>query len=165
MTCWVSFKHLCACIRHTYASQFILCQLINYRIRILPFVSQFCIVSYVYLSVCDEAHRLKNRENQTSKALFSLPCKRRVLLTGTPMQNDLQEFFAMVDFSKFCSLCKIMNRSFEYDLWLAIWIVLHSNNIVVSPPNSVSSPNPSQSWRSWNAGRIQEELPLPDSPW
>jgi DNA repair and recombination RAD54-like protein len=56
----------------------------------------------IYFAVCDEAHRLKNRENQTSKALFSLPCKRRVLLTGTPMQNDLQEFFAMVDFSEFC---------------------------------------------------------------
>jgi DNA repair and recombination RAD54-like protein len=51
------------------------------------------------LLVCDEAHRLKNSENQTSKALASLPVKRRVLLTGTPMQNDLQEFFAMVDFT------------------------------------------------------------------
>lgn len=51
------------------------------------------------LLVCDEAHRLKNRENQTSMALASLPCKRRVLLTGTPMQNDLEEFFAMVDFT------------------------------------------------------------------
>jgi len=51
------------------------------------------------LMVCDEAHRLKNRENQTSKALFSIPVKRRVLLTGTPMQNDLEEFFAMVDFT------------------------------------------------------------------
>lgn len=50
------------------------------------------------LLVCDEAHRLKNKDNQTSRALFSLPCRRRVLLTGTPMQNDLQEFFAMVDF-------------------------------------------------------------------
>ena len=39
------------------------------------------------LLVCDEAHRLKNSENQTSKALNSLPVKRRVLLTGTPMQN------------------------------------------------------------------------------
>jgi len=39
------------------------------------------------LLVCDEAHRLKNRENQTSRALDSLPVKRRVLLTGTPMQN------------------------------------------------------------------------------
>jgi DNA repair and recombination RAD54-like protein len=51
------------------------------------------------LLVCDEAHRLKNRENQTSMALSSIPCKRRVLLTGTPMQNDLEEFFAMVDFT------------------------------------------------------------------
>lgn len=51
------------------------------------------------LLICDEAHRLKNRENQTSQALASLPVKRRVLLTGTPMQNDLQEFFAMVDFT------------------------------------------------------------------
>jgi len=51
------------------------------------------------LLVCDEAHRLKNRENQTSQALASLPVKRRVLLTGTPMQNDLEEFFAMVDFT------------------------------------------------------------------
>ena len=51
------------------------------------------------LLVCDEAHRLKNSENQTSRALNSLPVRRRVLLTGTPMQNDLQEFFAMVDFT------------------------------------------------------------------
>jgi DNA repair and recombination RAD54-like protein len=39
------------------------------------------------LLVCDEAHRLKNSDNQTSRALHSLPVKRRVLLTGTPMQN------------------------------------------------------------------------------
>lgn len=51
------------------------------------------------LLVCDEAHRLKNSDNQTSRALHSLPVKRRVLLTGTPMQNDLQEFYAMVDFT------------------------------------------------------------------
>jgi len=51
------------------------------------------------LLVCDEAHRLKNRENQTSMALNSLKVKRRVLLSGTPMQNDLEEFFAMVDFT------------------------------------------------------------------
>jgi DNA repair and recombination protein RAD54 and RAD54-like protein len=51
------------------------------------------------LLVCDEAHRLKNSENQTAKALSCLPVKRRVLLTGTPMQNDLQEFYAMVDFT------------------------------------------------------------------
>ena len=39
------------------------------------------------LLICDEAHRLKNSDNQTSKALNSLRVRRRVLLTGTPMQN------------------------------------------------------------------------------
>ena len=51
------------------------------------------------LLVCDEAHRLKNSDNQTSRALDSLPVKRRVLLTGTPMQNNLEEFYAMVNFT------------------------------------------------------------------
>ena len=32
-------------------------------------------------------------------ALASLPCKRRILLSGTPMQNDLEEFYAMVNFT------------------------------------------------------------------
>ena len=32
-------------------------------------------------------------------ALSTLQCRRRVLLTGTPMQNDLNEFYAMVDFT------------------------------------------------------------------
>jgi DNA repair and recombination protein RAD54B len=51
------------------------------------------------LLVCDEAHRLKSAGgNQTIAALQGCPARRRVLLTGTPIQNDLGEFFAMVDF-------------------------------------------------------------------
>ncbi|KAJ8504198.1 hypothetical protein OPV22_005084 [Ensete ventricosum] len=51
------------------------------------------------LLICDEAHRLKNDQTLTNRALASLPCKRRILLSGTPMQNDLEEFFAMVNFT------------------------------------------------------------------
>lgn len=51
------------------------------------------------LFVADESQRLKNMENQTFRALNSLPVKRRVLLTGTPMQNDLTEFYSMVEFT------------------------------------------------------------------
>ncbi|GBG28207.1 DNA repair protein, putative [Hondaea fermentalgiana] len=50
------------------------------------------------LLICDEAHRLKNDQTQTSKALDLLHTRRRVLLSGTPMQNDLEEFYAMVNF-------------------------------------------------------------------
>ncbi|KAF5448145.1 hypothetical protein F2P56_028703 [Juglans regia] len=51
------------------------------------------------LLICDEAHRLKNDQTLTNRALATLPCKRRILLSGTPMQNDLEEFFAMVNFT------------------------------------------------------------------
>ncbi|KAK9834193.1 hypothetical protein WJX81_007238 [Elliptochloris bilobata] len=51
------------------------------------------------LLICDEAHRLKNDQTLTNKALDSLACRRRVLLSGTPMQNHLDEFYAMVSFT------------------------------------------------------------------
>ncbi|KAK7405812.1 hypothetical protein VNO78_07422 [Psophocarpus tetragonolobus] len=51
------------------------------------------------LLICDEAHRLKNDQTITNRALAALPCKRRILLSGTPLQNDLEEFFAMVNFT------------------------------------------------------------------
>ena len=51
------------------------------------------------LLVCDEAQRLKGRKTQLSAALGSLRCARRILLTGTPVQNDLDEFFALADFA------------------------------------------------------------------
>ncbi|KAL4440282.1 hypothetical protein ABPG75_003283 [Micractinium tetrahymenae] len=50
------------------------------------------------LLICDEAHRLKNDATLTNRALDSLACQRRVLLSGTPLQNRLDEFYAMVSF-------------------------------------------------------------------
>lgn len=43
------------------------------------------------LLICDEAHRLKNNETLTNRALSAIDCPRRVLLSGTPMQNHLDE--------------------------------------------------------------------------
>ncbi|XP_060591362.1 DNA repair and recombination protein RAD54B-like [Ruditapes philippinarum] len=50
------------------------------------------------LIVCDEGHRLKNTNIKTTSLIMSLPTQRRVVLTGTPIQNDLQEFFSIVEF-------------------------------------------------------------------
>lgn len=72
------------------------------------------------LIVCDEGHRLKNAGNKTSSVfhwyfqlmrnssmysfalksqlLSQLNTNRKVLLTGTPVQNDLKEFFTLADF-------------------------------------------------------------------
>lgn len=51
------------------------------------------------LLILDEAHRLKNGDCLTTRTLNSIPCARRLLLTGTPMQNDLKEFYAMMNFT------------------------------------------------------------------
>ncbi|KAI0345154.1 DNA repair protein, SNF2 family [Trametopsis cervina] len=51
------------------------------------------------LLLCDEGHRLKNSESLTFTALDSLNVKRRVILTGTPIQNDLSEYFSLLNFA------------------------------------------------------------------
>jgi hypothetical protein len=35
------------------------------------------------LLICDEAHRLKNKETKTAIALAALPTRKRILLSGT----------------------------------------------------------------------------------
>ena len=48
--------------------------------------------------ICDEGHRLKTVKNKSAKAIEALNTPRRVILSGTPIQNDLGEFYAMVNF-------------------------------------------------------------------
>jgi DNA repair and recombination RAD54-like protein len=48
--------------------------------------------------VCDEAHRLKNTETKVWKELITLEAKCKIMVTGTPVQNDLNEFYALLAF-------------------------------------------------------------------
>lgn len=50
--------------------------------------------------IIDEGHLLKNENSQINRALTPMQTKRRVILTGTPLQNNLNEYFVMVDFVK-----------------------------------------------------------------
>jgi len=52
------------------------------------------------LLVCDEAHRLKNDQTLVNQALDSLDCDARVLLSGTPLQDDLDELYFMSAFTQ-----------------------------------------------------------------
>lgn len=53
----------------------------------------------VGLVLADEGHRLKNGDSLTFNALNSLNCERRVILSGTPIQNDLSEYFSLLNFA------------------------------------------------------------------
>ncbi|VEL08166.1 unnamed protein product [Protopolystoma xenopodis] len=61
-------------------------------------------IDQIDLVVCDEGHRLKNAEIKTTAALKNLPAKRRLLLTGTPIQNSLEELWSLADLVAPCRL-------------------------------------------------------------
>ena len=48
--------------------------------------------------IVDEGHRLKNQNSALTQTLLSLRCPWRCLLTGTPLQNNLEELFALLHF-------------------------------------------------------------------
>ncbi|CAJ0961335.1 unnamed protein product, partial [Mesorhabditis belari] len=49
--------------------------------------------------ICDEAHRLKNSNSKIRIMLENMNIQRRVLLTGTPLQNELAELYSLLDFA------------------------------------------------------------------
>lgn len=73
--------------------------LIGYeKLRTVIDVIKTC-VPPIGLVICDEGHRLKSKDNKTTKMFDQLGTRRRIILSGTPLQNDLGEFWAMSDFA------------------------------------------------------------------
>ncbi|KAH9411453.1 SNF2 protein [Ordospora pajunii] len=48
--------------------------------------------------VIDEAHRIKNEHSLLSKIVRVFPCRHRLLITGTPLQNNVHELWALLNF-------------------------------------------------------------------
>lgn len=63
--------------------------------------------------VIDEAHRIKNEESKLSEAVRVLKSNNRLLLTGTPLQNNLHELWALLNFL----MPDLFESSVAFDEW------------------------------------------------
>jgi SNF2 family DNA or RNA helicase len=52
------------------------------------------------LVIADEAHTIKNAKSKVSQVLELIDTKRRIALTGSPLQNNLDEYWVMVNWVK-----------------------------------------------------------------
>ena len=48
--------------------------------------------------VIDEAHRIKNEKSKLSEIVREFKTANRLLLTGTPLQNNLHELWSLLNF-------------------------------------------------------------------
>ncbi|KAM0515209.1 hypothetical protein ACHAPE_006165 [Trichoderma viride] len=47
--------------------------------------------------ICDEAHTMKNPESQLNQVCQDFLTKRRIALTGSPLSNNIKEYYSMID--------------------------------------------------------------------
>ena len=64
--------------------------------------------------VVDEAHRLKSNQSKFFRTLFDYSIKYKVLLTGTPLQNNLEELFHLLNFLRPTDFSDMNNFLMEF---------------------------------------------------
>ena len=77
------------------------------------------------LVVVDEAHELRDSKSSRTRALKQLAAPVRIALTGTPLQNNLGEFWNMVDFVRPGFMDSL--RAFRADFEVPIMAGRHSD--------------------------------------
>ena len=72
-----------------------------------------CLLNFRQYLVIDEAHRLKNEASLFSNTVRTFSTTHRLLLTGTPLQNNLHELWALLNFL----LPDIFSSADQFDEW------------------------------------------------
>ena len=75
---------------------------------------------WVYL-ILDEAHNIKNFQSQRWQVLLRFPSARRLLLTGTPLQNSVMELWSLLHF--------LMPAMFESQAEFKDWFYTPISNV------------------------------------
>lgn len=71
-------------------------------------------LKYFYI-VLDEGHRIKNAKSKTTQAIKSLDGQRKLVLSGTPLQNKVSELWSIFDFlmPSFLEEEKVFNQKYN----------------------------------------------------
>ena len=72
-------------------------------------------VAWKYL-IIDEAHRIKNEKSALSLVVRQMQTQFRMLITGTPLQNNLRELWALLNFI----MPQIFGDADQFDSWFSL---------------------------------------------
>uniref|UniRef100_A0A0K0E265 Chromatin-remodeling complex ATPase chain Iswi n=1 Tax=Strongyloides stercoralis TaxID=6248 RepID=A0A0K0E265_STRER len=86
--------------------------------------------------VIDEAHRIKNEKSKLSEMVRQLNSVNRLLITGTPLQNNLHELWALLNFL----LPDLFGNSEDFDSWFSNESCLGNNEEIVQRLHKVLQP-------------------------
>ena len=83
------------------------------------------------LLICDEGHRLKTADGRLTQAVCKVSTARRIILTGTPLQNNMTEYFTMLNF---------VRRDFYAKSWFELFFrrPIESGQRFNAPPEDVA---------------------------
>ncbi|XP_055296600.1 chromatin-remodeling complex ATPase chain Iswi-like [Sitodiplosis mosellana] len=86
--------------------------------------------------VLDEGHKIKNEKSKMNEALHAIKSNHRLMLTGTPLQNNLHELWALLNYL----LPDVFSSSADFDTWFDADDCLSGNQTTVNRIHVILKP-------------------------